>query len=314
MRKEEKKEKTNEWYLQKVMDLLEISPWENQFQNLLVYPVLEEALSGGMKVVDCHNFRQYNTKRHARNQYSVLAKAVPDLLIAKNFVYYNRIIDGGENKIITPNDQEIVAAIEVKAPNSEEMCNRSLDGSKEYSKALYLEIFSSLYKNKKVILTNARRWEFFEWKGIDDDLKSRLDEYISILELCAGDDGNDGVEKQEIEHKIREKKELKEEEKDKIWKFLSGIFKEKKISVINKKNLITIVNSVDHTYFEDIKKCIKSTKICSIDIISNNCELMVDRYDNPPIQEGKKIKSIADFKLGKHELADLYRQLDSFII
>ena len=75
------------WYLEKIIDLLEISPLENQFQDFLVYPIIDSILSEikDIQLIDCHNFRQFNTKDHNRCKYSVLVKAVLDLLLAKNF-------------------------------------------------------------------------------------------------------------------------------------------------------------------------------------------------------------------------------------
>lgn len=81
------------WYLEKTMDLLEVSPLENQFQDLIVYPILDAIIHKvsicDIDLVNCHNFRQYNTKSHDRRSYSVLVKEVPDLLIAENFFFNN---------------------------------------------------------------------------------------------------------------------------------------------------------------------------------------------------------------------------------
>lgn len=68
------------WYLEKTIDLLEMSPLENQFQDFIVYPILDYIIHLNevceADVIDCHNFRQYNTVLHDRRKYSVLVKSV----------------------------------------------------------------------------------------------------------------------------------------------------------------------------------------------------------------------------------------------
>ena len=271
------------WYMKTATDLFEVSPLEDQFQNLLVYPFLERIVSGkdDIKVIDCHNFRQFNTNAHTRCDYSVLVKAVPDLLIARNFVYHNRDNNKNDKENTKCKSMEIIAAVEVKAPNSNCMTKKKekAGGDNEYKNSLYLELFPSLYKNKKIIFTNICQWDFYDWEQVQDSkLKSRLDKYMEILEFCGFDNGADYVT-------INRKREIKAEILDKKWEkfnalkeegsldFLDKNLKEMDKSEINKQNLEEIVKSADRIYIDDIKKCIKEAKTdFSTHVITNNFE------------------------------------------
>ena len=113
------------WFEEKYIDLLEMSPREDSFQDLIVYPLIDSILANKIMneydIVDSKNFRQFNTIEHDRRKYSVLTKAVPDMLIAKDFFYKNR----------NPKIQELLQVrltFEIKEPNSNEMLNGSLKG------------------------------------------------------------------------------------------------------------------------------------------------------------------------------------------
>ena len=178
------------WFEEKYIDLLEMSPREDSFQDLIVYPLIDSILANKIMneydIVDSKNFRQFNTIEHDRRKYSVLTKAVPDMLIAKDFFYKNR----------NPKIQELLQVrltFEIKEPNSNEMLNGSLKGDcgKYYKNSLYLEIVPSLWKNGRSILTNLRRWHFFDIAGMKDkkydELRNEIKEYILIQELCGFD-------------------------------------------------------------------------------------------------------------------------------
>lgn len=180
------------WYLEKTIELLEISPLENQFQDFIVYPILASIIKSNeiqeLELVDCHNFSQFNTDGHNRCKYSVLVKAVPDLIIAKDFFYHNR-----DKQVFDA--LRTVASIEVKEPNHRWMLDRyvkSTGEGEEYVDGLYLELLPSLFKNKKLILTNIRRWDFFDVSNITDAaLIEKIRLYIEILELCGFDNSTD---------------------------------------------------------------------------------------------------------------------------
>lgn len=79
------------WFEEKYIDLLEMSPREDSFQDLIVYPLIDSILANKIMneydIVDSKNFRQFNTIEHDRRKYSVLTKAVPDMLICKGFFF-----------------------------------------------------------------------------------------------------------------------------------------------------------------------------------------------------------------------------------
>ena len=51
------------WFQEKYIDLLEISPREDSFQDFIVYPMIDALLSArsinDYEIVDSKNFRQY---------------------------------------------------------------------------------------------------------------------------------------------------------------------------------------------------------------------------------------------------------------
>ena len=77
------------WYLKKFNLLTQTSPREDSFQDLIIYPlidsILQLTLHQEFDFVDSKNFIKNNTKIHDSRAYSLLTKAVPDMLIAKNF-------------------------------------------------------------------------------------------------------------------------------------------------------------------------------------------------------------------------------------
>lgn len=288
-----------EEYLQTFRDLLEMSPFENQFQSLLVYPILKKVVSEinvatgeNLKVVDCHNFRQFNTKTHTRREYSFLPKAVPDLLIAKNFIYHNKGEDGNSSENIKDEQLEVRAAVEVKEPNNKWMLDREVDGDKEYKNALYLELFPSLCKNKRVILTNVRRWEFYEWDCLSDGLKSSVMGYVKILKLYGS---NDTEDYEAIEKSLQNRDGRKEE----LLKLIHKNLYDMKEAKISRKDLQEIIQLTDDIYLDDIKECIKKSKKHTIEIIANN--KMLDVGSGP-----------IDFEC-KSDVEKLYEELNFFL-
>nr|WP_278733195.1 hypothetical protein [Mediterraneibacter faecis] len=260
---------TEKWYIKKVIELLKNSPSENKFQDFIVYPILESVINSKenneLEVIDCHDFRRYNTKTHDRCQYSVLAKAVPDLIIAKNFFYDNRSNDENNNKI------EVATAIEVKEPNNKWMLNKSvkLDNT-EYNINLYLELLPNLFKNKKLILTNIRRWEFFDVSKIkDEELNKSIELYVNILELCGFDaykdykyeNGRKKLNSEVIKAKLGKLKDLGDSElKKKIEEFEE---------MIKKEHFDELIEFADKCYESKIKKYVQNAHIESIDLITS---------------------------------------------
>ena len=268
------------WYLEKMIELLCVSPMENQFQSYLIYPIIEEVISkkkesNDIELIDCHNFSQSNTKTHNRCKYSVLSKAIPDLLLAKNFFYNNR-----NDKIY--DSMKSIASIEVKTPNNIEMLNKYVknngdESKKEYNDELYIQLLPSLIKNKKVILSNVRRWEFFDNHLINDEnlnLCIDIKKYIEIIEICGFDSSTDYInyktkdlEPSVIIKKMKLLKEIiskntKEEMKTEIEKIL-GLLSEK----VTKSDFDKIVKLADEIYIKEIKEYIKKSHMKTVDII-----------------------------------------------
>lgn len=56
------------WFEEKYIDLLEMSPREDSFQDLIVYPLIDSILANKIMneydIVDSKNFRQFNTIEH----------------------------------------------------------------------------------------------------------------------------------------------------------------------------------------------------------------------------------------------------------
>ena len=265
-----------------MIDLLEMCPLENQFQDFIVYPVLDEIIHkislSDLELVDCHNFRQYNTESHDRRNYSVLVKAVPDLLIAKNFFYRNR-----KKEIFDL--LSVCVAVEVKEPNNNWMLGRnlvkdeSLVQSKDYKDYLYVELLSSLVKNKKVILTNIRKWEIYNIDVVNEpELRKQIQIYVNAIELCGFDSFTD-YKPSEKNSRIKVLKECVVKERveklkniNEITDVLSGL------QLIDKDSFDELVKKLDKKYMDQIKEFVRKSHVQTWNIINDNDVLEVDRY------------------------------------
>lgn len=307
-----------DWYLEKMIALLKISPLENQFQNFIVYPVLEHIINMNenckVDIVDCHNFRQDNTKGHDRRKYSVLVKAVPDLLIAKDFFYNNR-------ETMVFNALRAIASVEVKEPNNKWMLDKVVSNSGtdkwEYDNQLYLELLPSLIKNKKLILTNIRRWEIFSVDEVNDKpLEKEILLYVKVLELCGFDFSTDyETVVMEKEGKKSWRKEIKQQViKDRLEKLnsipqISDIVKSVRVS--DAKQLFEeIVIELDKKYLPRIKEYIMKSHVKTWDIINTPGFLCVNRND---YVETNNNTSVSDIKYSIKIWNELFKELHNFL-
>ena len=280
------------WYLEKTMDLLEMCPLEDQFQDFIVYPILEEVIHSAdlcdCDLVDCHNFKQFNTQKHDRTKYSVLAKAVPDLLIARNFFYNNadrRVYDA----------LEPIAAIEVKEPNGDTMIDKVVDkgiypGNKEiiakancegatcaeYGDYLCAEILPNLVRNGKLVLTNIRKWEVFDVRNVNkkgnEYLIENIHRYMSELD--------------EIGRRYNKNSERKQ--------MLSG------------------AKELDREYSDSIKEYVKKAHVKTWDIITTKGRINVNRccfIDN----KDSDITEMSDISYNRKEWDGLVNGLRRFL-
>lgn len=321
------------WYLEKMIELLCVSPYEKQFQSYLVYPILEEIINKKKKfidieLIDCHNFKKENTKTHTRCKYSILSKAVPDLLLASNFFYNNRDEE-------TYNYMHPIASVEVKEPNNDEMLNRCVNSNKdkskeEYKDQLYVQLLPSLIKNKKVILTNLRKWEFFDnsfinKENLDSEIKKIKEDiriYVEILEICSFDsftDYNSG----KLEEVIKSKKRSLEE----IIKNHTGK-KELLNSLVNKENekivksdFNKIIGLVEHVDKDQIKEYIKLSHTKTIEILkpkNNEIEKRLVVYGSDfdqitKLDDNQYISGVHDIEYDTDGFDNLKRELKNFI-
>ena len=304
------------WYIEKTIELLEISPLENQFQDFIVYPILDSIIKSEtiqeLDLIDCHNFRQFNTECHNRCKYSVLVKAVPDMIIAKDFFYYNR------NEQVY-NALKMVASIEVKEPNNSWMLDKyvkSIKEQEEYDDRLYLELVPSLFKNRKTILTNIRKWEFFDVTNVTDlDLGEQIKLYVKILELCGFDATTDY--QWGADGKKSRKRVLKKDVINTRWNELKeiGALKEKIETIdeaLEKKHFDEIVNFVDEKYMNAIKTYIQSAHIQTVDIITSKGQLMVNQCFSENL-DGAGISSVSDLNYDCLKWDQLLKEIREFV-
>lgn len=314
------------WFEEKYIDLLEMSPREDSFQDLIVYPLIDSILANKIMneydIVDSKNFRQFNTIEHDRRKYSVLTKAVPDMLIAKDFFYKNR----------NPKIQELLQVrltFEIKEPNSNEMLNGSLKGDcgKYYKNSLYLEIVPSLWKNGRSILTNLRRWHFFDIAGMKDkkydELRNEIKEYILIQELC----GFDNID--ECYNKNAGKKgnpsyvptaEALNNHRDQLY---NAIIKNREMhemihnaldSDVSINAFRNIQKDADNYYFESIREFLCESESCDpIDLVRNEGKMVVDRVGNLDDNNSKVITDISDLDVNVADWNMLISYIDSEI-
>lgn len=314
------------WFEEKYIDLLEMSPREDSFQDLIVYPLIDSILANKIMneydIVDSKNFRQFNTIEHDRRKYSVLTKAVPDMLIAKDFFYKNR----------NPKIQELLQVrltFEIKEPNSNEMLNGSLKGDcgKYYENSLYLEIVPSLWKNGRSILTNLRRWHFFDIAGMKDkkydELRNEIKEYILIQELC----GFDNID--ECYNKNAGKKgnpsyvptaEALNNHRDQLY---NAIIKNREMhemihnaldSDVSINAFRNIQKDADNYYFESIREFLCESESCDpIDLVRNEGKMVVDRVGNLDDNNSKVITDISDLDVNVADWNMLISYIDKFI-
>lgn len=309
------------WYLEKTIELLKISPLENQFQDFIVYPILDSIINSNeiqeLDLVNCHNFRQFNTACHNRCKYSVLVKAVPDLIIAKDFFYHNR-----DKQVFEA--LRTVASIEIKEPNYTGMLNKyvkSTDKGKEYADSLYRELLPSLFKNKKSILTNIRRWDFFDVSNVTDDaLIDKIQLYVKILELCGFDASTDYEPDNscnEDGNTRRGRKKLKRIVMDERWNELKEIedLKEKIESInteLEKQHFDDIVKFADKKYIDEIKSYIQEAHIKSVDIILSKETLYVNQSFIGNMSDAG-ITSVSDLNYNCSKWDELFKEISKFV-
>lgn len=171
------------WFKTELIKILETNRREDAYQAYIIYPILECVLKkisryffGSYELIDTHAFKQRNTKEHDRSYYSSLAMAVPDLIIAEDFLFYNRIEDHAKYAI----------AVEIKEVNSPEMLNKSFDKKNMYDLNLLIQLLPQLWKNQSVILTNLRVWEFIKIKN-KNNFDKNICNYMKIIGICGID-------------------------------------------------------------------------------------------------------------------------------
>lgn len=145
-------------YLNKVITISETCPREINYQLEIIKPFLESVFKDYQIVDTSKNCEpKENTKypKHNRYMYTVKNGTSPDLLITKGYKYNNN----KKNK----NLMKIYGVIEVKEQSSYEMFNKEVES---YHIHIINEIATYFCKNEKVILTNCRRWQFFDRKKI----------------------------------------------------------------------------------------------------------------------------------------------------
>lgn len=154
-------------YLKKVIRISEDNPREINYQLEIVKPLLEKLLSGHQIPDTSQNSN--DTARHTREHYTLPGHTAPDLLIAKEYQYDNNSDEAPKT--------EIIAAIEIKTPYSDEMTGDDLNNYKIH---LLYELALYIYKDSQVIATNCRRWQFFRKannESFDESVPPILERY-----------------------------------------------------------------------------------------------------------------------------------------
>ena len=137
-------------YYQKIVDRYRKYDYrEINFQNRVVIPLLEDlvAKSENVWIVDVSlQGKNRNSKLHDISKYRSLEKhaASPDILVASNWNYKNR-----DNKSVVYH-----TVVEVKSPEIAPLFKST--------KHTANQVRYHLKANKKVILTDCLRWEFYE--------------------------------------------------------------------------------------------------------------------------------------------------------
>lgn len=120
----------------------------NYIEDILFAKFLEKVFPDYEIPYTSNNSEPKGNSTHNRYYYTLENRTAPDLLVAKNYIY--------ENLNTKP---VIYAALEVKQQASTEMFNKEI---KKYSIHLIQKLATYLCVNNKVILTNCRRWQFFD--------------------------------------------------------------------------------------------------------------------------------------------------------
>ena len=172
------------WYVEKVIEVSQLNPREINYQLEIIKPLLEWVLPGYQIPDTSGNSepRKGTARRHDRSGYALKAGAAPDLLITKDFEYRN---------VPAKKAAKIYAAVEVKEQASREMLGRELtENGSAHSYVLHLiwELATYLCVTRRVILTNCRRWQFFDREKNPDMDVLRLKQYLSAWNLTDGID------------------------------------------------------------------------------------------------------------------------------
>lgn len=169
-------------------------------------------------------------------------------------------------------------------------------------------------------MTNVRKWEFFDVTNVKKpDLVKKIALYVKILELCGFDDTTDYqlVEFQMANGKKSKKKVLKKDVINTRWNELKEIedLKEKIVTIdeeLEKKHFDEIVNFVDKKYMNAIKKYVQSACIQTVDIITSNGRLKVNRCYSEKL-DGAGISSVSDLNCDYSKWSKLLNEIRKFI-
>lgn len=180
-----------EKYLKKLIEVSLGSPLEINYQLEIIKPFLEDVFDlQKYQIPDVSANSERKSKKHDRTSYALHGYSSPDLLITKGFRFEN-----------IGKKPTIFATIEVKEQSSQEIFNREIKATptnKEYSIDLINQIVSYLCLNNKTIVTNCRRWHFFNVKQLNNSEYDYLKEYSQIALTLGEKKKNETVEEQKI--------------------------------------------------------------------------------------------------------------------
>ncbi len=145
-------------YIKQIEKCNRTSPFESSYQRIIENLLNDIIVDDEVELIVSAEFPRYNTNVHRVTQYKFEGNASPDLLLAKNFCYYNADSKGVlkvENKSV-----EVRAFIEVKAAGKIKIKKNDvyIDTLDKEQLATYLE-----YQNcEKLIFTDGYIWIFYE--------------------------------------------------------------------------------------------------------------------------------------------------------
>lgn len=150
--KKDKERYTFNNYIEDIEFYKRTSPFESSYQRVIENVLKDVLVDTGIELIVSDKFRRCNTKKHCVTQYKDEKTASPDLMLAKNFSYYNK--KKQDKKV------KFYAYVEIKIPGNIKINDKSELVYNQHDKK-QLQRYLLHDSGHKIIFTDGYSWIFY---------------------------------------------------------------------------------------------------------------------------------------------------------